>query len=366
MSARSRDRTFAARIVAWQAESGRRGLPWQGSRDPYRIWLSEVMLQQTQVAAVLPYFRRFCARFPDVTALALAPLADVLSLWSGLGYYARARNLHACARQVVERFSGRFPQDARALAQLPGIGRSTAAAIAAFCFDERAPILDGNVKRVLTRYFGIEGNPGSSSVERELWSLAESLLPRADVMPAYTQGLMDLGATLCRRRAPACAVCPLQRGCKARRDGRIDELPASRSRKVLPQRATWMLLSMHAGQVLLQRRAPAGIWGGLLAPPQFDSFDSLRQAARALAAAADPLPLAPRRHAFTHFTLMLHPYLLDLSRLPTLARDDDQEWLSLAGIDSAALPAPIRALLREVCDGASSTAASNARLNRMQ
>jgi A/G-specific adenine glycosylase len=348
VSAPRRGPSFAAQIVAWHSRHGRRDLPWQASRDVYRVWLSEVMLQQTQVSTVIPYFERFCARFPDVTALAAAPLADVLSLWSGLGYYARARNLHACAKKLVEHCGGRFPSDAQSLARLPGIGRSTAAAIAAFCFDECVPILDGNVKRVLTRYFGIEGFPGAPAIERQLWILAESLLPNSGDMPAYTQGLMDLGATLCRRRSPDCTACPLRSGCRARREARVDELPTSRPARSEPQRSAWALLALHEASALLQRRAPAGIWGGLLAPPQFDSLDALLAAARALDGSAEPQPLAPRRHAFTHFTLTLRPYRLDLRRLPTAVREDDQVWLPLAEIDSAALPAPVRVLLREL------------------
>ncbi len=309
------------------------------------------MLQQTQVATVIAYYERFCARFPSVDALAAAPLADVLSLWSGLGYYARARNLHACARLIVERFDGRFPPDARILAGLPGVGRSTAAAIAAFCFRERAAILDGNVRRVLTRYFGIDGFPGAPSVARELWALAQSLLPAADDMPAYTQGLMDVGATLCKRRAPSCAICPLKRGCRALRENRVEQLPAARPRKASPQRSAWALLALHAGEVMLQRRAPAGIWGGLLAPPQFDSLESLQQAASTIDRTAPLHALAPRRHAFTHFTLTLRPYRLELSRRPFVAREHDEVWLSLPEIDTAALPAPIRVLLREVLPG---------------
>ena len=193
---------FAASVLRWHAKHGRHDLPWSATRDPYRVWLSEVMLQQTQVATVLPHYARFLAAFPEVHALAAARQADVLKLWAGLGYYARARNLHACARAVVKEHAGRFPRDAAALATLPGIGRSTAAAIAAFCFGERVAILDGNVKRVLARHFGIEGFPGAAKTERVLWALATSLLPAAEKMPAYTQALMDLGATVCTRRAP--------------------------------------------------------------------------------------------------------------------------------------------------------------------
>jgi A/G-specific adenine glycosylase len=348
VSARSGARRFAARIVAWQAAHGRHDLPWQSTRDPYRVWLAEVMLQQTQVATVIPYYARFCERFPDVAALAAAPLLDVLSLWAGLGYYARARNLHACARQVMERFGGRFPLDAAALARLPGIGRSTAAAIAAFCSGARAPILDGNVKRVLARHFVVEGDVASAAVERRLWDMAASLLPGAADMPAYTQGLMDLGATVCTRRSPKCGACPLSRSCAARASGRVELFPAARQRRVSPVRRAWALLALHEGRVLLQRRAPAGVWGGLYALPQFGSSAALLRAASEIDARPKLLPLPPRRHAFTHFTLTLMPRRLDVRSVPPALREDDLLWLPLAGIDSAPLPAPVLALLREI------------------
>ncbi len=344
-------RAFAARIVAWQATHGRHDLPWQSSRDPYRVWLSEIMLQQTQVATVIPYYARFCARFPDVQSLAAAPIVDVLGVWSGLGYYARARNLHACAKQVVERHGGRFPLDADALAQLPGIGRSTAGAIAALCAGAREPILDGNVKRVLARHFAIEGDPRTARIERRLWDTARSLLPRSADMAAYTQGLMDLGATVCRRRVPTCDACPLARTCRAHRSGRVEEFPAPQARRPLPVRRAWALLALHDRHVLLQRRPPAGVWGGLYALPQFDSAVRLGQMAVRLDADAALKALPPRRHAFTHFSLLLLPRRLDLRTLPPGLRDDDLLWLPLADIGTAPLPAPVHALLRDVADG---------------
>ena len=348
MSARSGGRTFAARVVAWQAAHGRHDLPWQKTRDPYRIWLSEVMLQQTQVATVVPYYTRFTERFPDIASLAAAPLVEVLSLWAGLGYYARARNLHACARQVMERFAGRFPLDAQALAQLPGIGRSTAAAIAAFCAHAREPILDGNVKRVLARHFAVEGDLSSAAIERLLWDRAASLLPAAADMPAYTQALMDLGATVCTRRAPKCDACPLARTCAARASGRAERLPDARRRRAVPARRAWALLALHEGRVLLQRRAPAGVWGGLYSLPQFDSVAALRRAATSVDGRPRLRVLPPRRHAFTHFTLTLMPRRLDVHSPPPVLREDDLTWLPLAGIEAAPLPAPILALLREL------------------
>ena len=285
-------RSFAARLVAWQARAGRRDLPWQADRDPYRVWLAEVMLQQTQVSVVIPYFIRFCRRFPSVDALAAAPLDEVLALWAGLGYYARARNLHACARRLVERHGGTFPLDAAALAKLPGIGRSTAGAIAAFCADAREPILDGNVRRVLMRHFGIDGDPASPAVTRHLWQQAAALLPASPRMSAYTQAIMDLGATVCTRRAPSCGSCPVAATCVAYRTGRVDELPAPRRRRPERTRRAWALLALHDGRVLLQRRAPAGVWGGMHSLPQFDSMAALRQAA----AQFDPEPRLQGRH----------------------------------------------------------------------
>jgi A/G-specific adenine glycosylase len=252
---------IASRLVAWQRKHGRHGLPWQHTRDPYRVWLSEIMLQQTQVTAVLDYYQRFLSQFPTVKALAEAPADQVMTQWAGLGYYARARNLHACAKQVMSTWNGKFPPDASGLATLPGIGPSTAAAIAAFCYGERAAILDGNVKRVLARLFAIEGDPTSRPTELQLWSLARDLVPTAracaadpDLMSAYTQGLMDLGATVCTRGRPKCEACPLKKDCLALLQGRCDELPWPRTRKVLPERSTAMLIAHRPGYLLLVQR----------------------------------------------------------------------------------------------------------------
>ncbi|MFN3565970.1 MAG: A/G-specific adenine glycosylase, partial [Burkholderiaceae bacterium] len=308
-----------------------------------------IMLQQTQVATVVGYYARFLARFPDVATLAAAPLADVMRLWAGLGYYSRARNLHACARRVATEFGGEFPRDAQALAKLPGIGRSTAAAIAALCFGERAAILDGNVRRVLARHFGIEGFPGAAAVERRLWALAAGLLPQRREMPAYTQGLMDLGATVCTRARPRCDSCPVASTCVARRDGRVAELPAPRPRKPTPTRRAQLLVAVHDGAILVEERPAAGLWGGLLAPPQFATVAQLRAAARAL---GDPgarvRRLPTRRHAFTHFTLEFTPHVVRLARIAPRAAEPGVVWLPLAEVETEALPAPIRRLLRDV------------------
>ena len=322
---------FAVSLVAWQRRHGRHGLPWQGTRDPYRVWLAEVMLQQTRVETVIPYYRRFLARFPGVGALAGAPLDDVLRLWSGLGYYARGRNLHAAARAVVAR--GGFPTTTEGLATLPGVGRSTAAAIAVFAFGRRAAILDGNVKRVLARRFGVTGPDAQ-------WRLAERLLPRRDLR-AYTQALMDLGATVCTRAKPACARCPVARACVARRTDRIAELPAPRARKPLPlRRATWYVY-VRAGSVLLERRPGAGLWGGLWAFPETRLYGDARRARR----------LEALEHGFTHFRLLAQPLLCEVSVAQPRAEMPGRLWLDIAEAADAAVPTPVRRVLRALQGG---------------
>jgi A/G-specific adenine glycosylase len=344
---------FAARLIAWQRRHGRHDLPWQNTRDPYRIWLSEIMLQQTQVSTVIPYYAKFLARFPDVAALASAPIDDVMALWAGLGYYSRARNLHRCAQTVLERHGGAFPASPERLAELPGIGRSTAAAIASFAFGERATILDGNVKRVLARVFGIEGFPGEKRVENDLWRLAERLMPALeasnDDVSAYTQGLMDLGATLCVRGKPECARCPFAADCVARATGRQRELPAARPKKAVPTRRTWMLVLRDGACVLLERRPPSGIWGGLWSLPE--AADEASLAERAFAFGAEPgfERLAPLVHTFTHFKLDIEPRCAEVGRASGAAGieacDGQTAWVPLAQIDDYGLPAPVRKLL---------------------
>jgi A/G-specific adenine glycosylase len=311
--------TFASKLIAWQRRHGRRDLPWQGVRDPYRVWLSEVMLQQTQVSAVLPYYERFLARFPDAHALAAAHQDEVLKLWSGLGYYARARNLHAAAK-VISRDG--FPKEASAILRLPGVGRSTAAAIAAFAFGERAAILDGNVKRVLARHFGVEG-------EKRQWALAESLLPRRGI-ETYTQALMDLGALICGRTSPRCTECPLARDCHARSKGLVDRLPSPRRRPSLPVRkVTWHVLR-HGAEVLLERRPAEGLWGGLWVFPEEMPFGKRIKGK----------PLPPFEHGFTHFRLRVRPMLYELARKPRSGW-----WVPLEDALAGAVPAPVRRVL---------------------
>ncbi|MDR2626131.1 MAG: A/G-specific adenine glycosylase [Zoogloeaceae bacterium] len=333
---------FARALIDWQRLHGRRDLPWQGTRDAYRVWLSEIMLQQTRVATVLGLFPRFVARFPDVETLAAAPVEAVLALWAGLGYYARARNLHLCARRVVAEHAGNFPRTAAELATLPGIGRSTAAAIAAFVRHERAAILDGNVKRVLCRHFAISGAP-VGAVERALWKQAESLLPiSSSDMPAYTQGLMDLGATLCTRRAPHCAHCPLAASCLAFRQHRVESLPTPRTRVEKPHRVARFLLISDGARILLQRRPMTGVWGGLYAPPEDAALP-----ARLGLADDTPLSLPPRTHVFTHFRLRIHPVLYRVAQMP-IPDDAALECLLIDDALQAGIPAPVARLLREI------------------
>jgi A/G-specific adenine glycosylase len=328
---------FARKLVSWQKKAGRHDLPWQRTRDPYRVWLSEIMLQQTQVSAVLPYYERFLARFPDVDALAAADQDEVLRLWSGLGYYARARNLHAAARVVAAR--GAFPDTVEDLQQLPGVGRSTAGAIAAFCFGRRAAILDGNVKRVLARSFGV---PSAD------WALAESLLPLRDA-DVYAQALMDLGATVCTRTRPDCTRCPVRAGCVGLRENRIDELPARTKKKPLPVRkAAWLVL-LHAGDVLLERRASPGLWGGLWTFPEFPPGKLPAHVHARYGCSPATLEKLPRiEHGFTHFKLQAQPLLCRVKRRTPQTRPEGLLWISLPDALGAAIPVPVRKVLQSL------------------
>uniref|UniRef100_UPI00333FB0A1 A/G-specific adenine glycosylase n=1 Tax=Castellaniella defragrans TaxID=75697 RepID=UPI00333FB0A1 len=338
----------AQRIARWQQRAGRHHLPWQGTHDPYRIWLSEIMLQQTQAATVAPYYQRFLAAFPDVRALADAPADAVMRAWAGLGYYARARNLQRCAQVVRDHYAGRFPETPEALAQLPGIGPSTAAAIAAFATGARHPILDGNVRRVLARYFAIEGDPASGPVIRQLWEHAQALLDAAPPdldMRAYTQGQMDLGAMICTRRKPDCAQCPLAADCQARIQGRQHALPSPRARRERPERDGLMLILEHGDRLLLRKRPATGIWGGLWSLPQFDTPAGLRAACAALAPGADaPQALACFAHDFTHFRLHIAPWRLRCNQAPGEPAPGDA-WIPVTGLDRLGLPTPVARLL---------------------
>ena len=338
--------SFAELLIAWQKAAGRHDLPWQNTRDAYRIWLSEIMLQQTQVGTVIPYYQRFLDRFPDVQALAAAPVEAVMEHWAGLGYYARARNLHRCAQQVAAVHGGAFPATAAQLEELPGIGRSTAAAIAVFAFGQRAAILDGNVKRVLCRQFAVTGFPGAARVHQQLWELAERLLPDSDI-EAYTQGLMDLGASLCTRSRPACPACPLAAACLARQQGRQGTLPEARPRAAVPERSATFVLISDGRRLLLERRPPSGLWGGLLVPPE-GAVDAVL--ARLGLHAHSRRSLPPLRHAFTHFRLTLEPVLCEVHGSAAIG-ESGLEWVELACAGTAAVPAPIGKLLRQVASG---------------
>ncbi len=339
-------RSLSGAVITWQRQHGRHGLPWQGTREPYRVWLSEVMLQQTQVSTVLDYYARFLARFPDVQALAAAPLDDVLALWSGLGYYSRARNLHRCAQAVVAEHGGRFPPSSAELARLPGIGRSTAAAIAAFCFGERAAILDGNVKRVLTRALGFAGDLSSAAEEKRLWAEAEALLPARDV-EVYTQGLMDLGATVCSTRQPSCLMCPLDRLCVAHAAGTPERFPVKTRRLKRGRRQHALLWLRQGEQLLLQQRPGQGVWAGLWSLPEFESAQVLQEKAADWPGHGAWLPTI--EHALTHFDWTLQPLAWTLparAAVPASLHDTVAagRWVGEAEALAMGLPAPIRRL----------------------
>jgi A/G-specific adenine glycosylase len=351
-----RSKLFAHRVIDWQQRHGRHGLPWQGA-DVYRVWLSEIMLQQTQVVTVIPYYLRFVARFPTIAALAADSEDAVLAHWSGLGYYSRARNLHRTAQLIIQRHDGKFPQHFEDILALPGIGRSTAAAISAFAFHERCAILDGNVKRVLARYHAIEGYTGEKKIEAQLWQQAEALLPQHNVA-VYTQGLMDLGALICTRSKPQCPICPLQANCAAYQDDRIAQLPTPRPRKVLPEKHSTFLLLLNGSDILLEKRPGSGIWGGLWCPPQVDPG--------ILSTATNPstyclqhfgtetihtLALSTFTHTFTHFKLHITPILLQVINKPKQIQESGMVWLDVDDALQAAIPTPVSKLLQEIQTG---------------
>jgi A/G-specific adenine glycosylase len=340
---------FSTRIIDWQREHGRHALPWQTSRDPYRIWLSEIMLQQTQVASVIPYFLRFLERFPDLPALANATEDAVLGLWSGLGYYSRARCLHKSAQQIIANYAGVFPQDVDALQTLPGVGRSTAGAIAALAFGKTHAILDGNVKRVLTRHLGISGWPGDKIIENKLWALAESLLPQTHIQ-AYTQGMMDLGASLCTRSRPGCAICPVSADCVARKKGLVSILPTPRQRKSLPEKQIQMLMLMDHDQILLQKRPSSGIWGGLWSFPELHlEADPLLYCQTQFGLSVGKSASLPvLKHTFTHFRLHIFPIIVRISSRSDMSENPQQRWLAKHNALNVGLPAPVRKLLLQL------------------
>ncbi len=373
--------TFATRLLAWFDTFGRKDLPWQVSRTAYRVWVSEVMLQQTQVATVIPYFERFMATYPDIRSLALAPIDEVLSLWTGLGYYARARNLHRCAQQVINDHGGEFPDSLDALNALPGIGRSTAGAIHCLAQGGRAPILDGNVKRVIARHDAVRGWPGEAAVAHKLWCSAETYTPY-DRVADYTQAIMDLGATCCTSRNPACERCPLQSTCQAHKMGTIDEFPGKKPRRATPTRALhYLALTDSAERFLLQKRCDTGIWGGLWCFPEFDSHDAAVQWLRQHwpeALSSEP-STTDHQHAFTHFRLQMkvisahldtaiHSLMLnasprqhcftlqstqvlgatDLANAMGQANNATLTWVTIAQAQQLGLPAPVKYLMPQL------------------
>jgi A/G-specific adenine glycosylase len=346
---------FAQRLLQWFTLHGRHTLPWQFNPTPYRVWISEVMLQQTQVATVMPYYERFMARFPDIATLAAAPLDEVLHLWTGLGYYARARNLQSCAKVLAAQYGSVFPNQLEEVMALPGIGRSTAGAILALSRGMRHPILDGNAKRVLARVFGIAGEPNSKAVLAALWKQADACTPVQDVA-AYTQAIMDLGATLCTRARPACTLCPMNTGCIAALEGRQMELPSRKMKRDRPARETTLLIAQTGGNgstaVLLERRPISGLWGGLWSPPQFaNEGEALAWCAREFGDVNESHALSPIDHAFTHFDLRLKP-LLVRGRQKLEVRDrEDRLWYQLDAPPRVGLPQPILHLLERLRTG---------------
>ena len=351
--------TFSTRVINWQRRHGRHGLPWQGA-DAYCIWLSEIMLQQTQVITVIPYYQRFIARFPDIAALAGASEDEVLAYWSGLGYYSRARSLFRAAHIIMKQHDGIFPRDFDDICALPGIGRSTAAAISALAFHERRAILDGNVKRVLARYCAIEGYTGEKKIEAQLWQQAENLLPlepstldnrpRNDEIATYTQGLMDLGAQICTRTRPRCEVCPLLTSCAAHERGLVTQLPTPRPRKTLPEKYSTFLLILNGSNILLERRPGSGIWGGLWCPPQMDVGEEVgaycMQQFGLSVERTVTLPVFA--HSFTHFKLHIEPLVVQVALKPGQILKPGSVWLDVDEALRAAIPSPVRKLLQEL------------------
>jgi len=337
-------------VLNWYALHGRHHLPWQENRNPYRVWVSEIMLQQTQVGTVMPYFHNFMREFPDVHALAAAPIDDVLHLWTGLGYYARARNLHRTAVIVSTKLGGTFPDTVERLCEMPGIGRSTAGAILSLGSGIRAPILDGNVKRVLCRYHAIAGWPDQPAVLRQLWEIAEQATPQKD-FAAYTQAMMDLGATVCTRSKPACERCPLQTSCRAFALEATGEFPHRKPAKKTPIRSTCMLmLCTGQGEVLLEKRPDSGIWGGLWSLPEFADVEAAADYCRStfihIAAEAEPWPVL--KHTFSHFHLLITPLRMQVGSPAITMEPDRLLWYPVQQRARVGLAAPVKKLLQRL------------------
>lgn len=339
---------FHDRLLGWFDIHGRKDLPWQHDVTPYHVWLSEIMLQQTQVATVIDYFTRFITHYGDITALAHASLDDVLALWTGLGYYARARNLHKAAQIMLEQYKGEVPETLDELVALPGVGRSTAGAIMALAHQQNYPILDGNVKRVLARYAAIPGWPGKKPVEQQLWKLAEGLLPETRISN-YIQAQMDLGATICKRSKPLCQHCPLQDDCSAFQSGNPQDYPGSKPKKVIPTRQThWLVAQSDNSLILLEQRPNNGIWGGLWSFPEFDSPSELAQfSQQSFDANNDDIQRQTSiRHVFTHFKLDIFPYLVHSSdHSQQIDNNKTFCWYTMSDALRLGLPAPVKAFL---------------------
>jgi len=350
---------FSTTVLAWYDQHGRKNLPWQQHITPYRVWVSEIMLQQTQVATVIPYYERFMASFPDVFALAAATQDDVLHHWTGLGYYARGRNLHKCAQTVVDQFAGKFPRSVEALTELPGIGRSTAGAIASISMGIQAPILDGNVKRVLTRFYAVEGWPGTTAVEKSLWETATRLTPEHSHQQ-YTQAMMDLGATLCTRSKPACGICPLQPDCAGFATGKPTQFPNSKPKKEKPVKSTVMLMVENTdGTLLLRQRPQEGIWGGLWSFPELTSAkDADNWVMKELGHACFTQEmLGTFRHTFSHYHLDITPLHIKLDKAPAIMRDSGERqsnhWYNKQTPENLGLAAPVKKLITTLTQDAS-------------
>ncbi|MBX2809843.1 MAG: A/G-specific adenine glycosylase [Cellvibrionaceae bacterium] len=340
---------FATRVLNWFDQYGRKDLPWQQDRTAYRVWVSEIMLQQTQVATVIPYFERFMARFADVASLAAASQDEVLTLWTGLGYYARGRNLHKCAQRIVADYQGKFPRTVALLETLPGIGRSTAGAIVSLAYDQQATILDGNVKRVVARYHAVDGWPGKAQVAAKLWQFAKQHTPERRCAD-YTQAMMDLGATLCRRSKPQCELCPLQRGCLAFAEGKPEQYPGKKPKKILPVKTLQLLIIKHTtAGVFLRQRPAVGIWGGLWSFPELErDADALAYVERHFGAVAGSDSAASFRHSFSHFHLDIHPVYIKLARRhKTIEESSAQGWFTEKQWQAVGLAAPVKRLLQQ-------------------
>lgn len=341
---------FAQRLLRWYDQHGRKHLPWQNPITPYRVWVSEIMLQQTQVDTVVPYFERFMARFDSVQALAAAPTDQVLHLWTGLGYYARARNLHRCAQTIVEQYNGQFPADVDLLAALPGIGRSTAAAITSIAFEQPTAILDGNVKRVLARHAAIGGWPGQNKVADQLWAIAEHNMPQTRCRD-YTQAIMDLGATVCMRARPQCALCPVAADCIGLAEDNMTAYPGKKPKKDKPTKSAYLLLLQAPnGDILLQQRPPNGIWGGLWCLPELSTEQEPEPHITTHFGPAHPAEYWPAwRHTFSHYHFQIHPVLAKLHKRPQgIMETDGYIWYNVRKPAAVGLAAPVKTLLEQL------------------